>query len=157
MSVYGLHSQQFPSFWFTYSAVLYVQDFPVFGLPIQQFCMSRGIKKKKFPSRTRVFETRVLWKIEGKIFSPVELESLKLEFYWVKFFPSMLCLGREPTKTEHWGNKISPVELESLKLEFYWGTFFPSMLCLGREPTKTEHLGEKISQYFNFFFPKCSV
>ena len=35
----------------------------------------------------------------------------------------MLCLGREPTKTEH---------LEQKK--------FPQVLCLGREPTKTEHL-----------------
>ena len=74
----------FPSFWFTYSTVLYVQG-----------------SKKKLPSRTRVFETWVLWKIKGKIFSPVELESLKLEFYWGNFFPLMLCLGREPTKTEH--------------------------------------------------------
>ena len=58
MSVYGLHFQQFPSFWFTYSAVLYVQDFPVFGSHIQQFCMSRG-EKKKFLERTRVLKTRV--------------------------------------------------------------------------------------------------
>ena len=81
-------------------------NFPVSGLPIQQFCMSRGVKKKKkIPSRTRVFETRVPSKIEGKKIPPVELESLKLEFYWGNFFPSMLCLGREPTKTEHLGKK----------------------------------------------------
>ena len=79
----------FPSFWFTYSTVLYVQG---------------SKKKKKIPSRTRVFETRVPSKIEGKKIPPVEPESLKLEFYWGNFFP-------------HY-------ELESLRLEFYWEFFF---------------------------------
>ena len=61
----------------------------------------------------------------------------------------MLCLGREPTKTEHLGEKNFP---------------FSQMLFLGREPTKTEHLGKKISPVGtqvletrvltgNFFFP----
>ena len=66
MSVYGLHFQQFLSFWFTYSAVSYVQECSVFGSHIQQFCMSRGVKKKKILSRTRVFKTRVH---TGEIFS----------------------------------------------------------------------------------------
>ena len=36
-----------------------LSNFPIFGLPIEQFCMYKGVKKKNFPSGTRVFETRV--------------------------------------------------------------------------------------------------
>ena len=66
-------------------------------------------QKKNFPSGSRVLESR----------------DIMVDF----FFPQMLCLGREPTKTEHLGTKKFP----------QW----TQMLCLGRELTKTEHLGKK--------------
>ena len=71
-----------------------LSNFTVSGLPIEQFCMSKGVKKKKnFPSGTRVSKTRVpLRKIEQHGETRVPLG---------KFFSSILCLGREFTKTEH--------------------------------------------------------
>ena len=108
----------FPSFWFTYSAVLHVQG---------------SKKKKKIHSRTRFFKTRVH---SGENFSPdalfrprayknrasgekkfpqLDLKSLKLEILLGKFFPpQMLCLGRELTKTEHLGKKNFPSWISSL-------------------------------------------
>ena len=70
MSVYGLHSQQFLNFWFTYSAVLYVQGskkkknslVELKSLKLEFF---EKLREKNFPSGTRVFETRVLL---GKFF-----------------------------------------------------------------------------------------
>ena len=85
-------------------------NFPVSGLPIQQFCMSRisqflvhifssfacpGVKKKKILSR--------------------------LEFIVGKIFPQMLYLGREPTKTEHLGEKKFPQWISSESIEYiHW-------------------------------------
>ena len=73
-------------------------------------------QKKIFPSGSQVLESR----------------DIMVDF----FFPQMLCLGQEPTKTEHLGEK-------KIDSSSYWGNFFSQMLCLGREPTKTEHLGPK--------------
>ena len=82
-------------------------NFPVSGLPIQQFCMSRisqflvhifssfacpGVKKKKFLERTRVLKTRVP---SGENFSPDAL-----------FRP------RAYKNRASGGKKISPVDLE---------------------------------------------
>ena len=147
MSVYGLRFQQFPSFWFTYSVVLYVQECSVFGSHIQQFCMSRGVKKKKILSRTRVFKTRVhtgeifssdaLFRLRAyknrasgeKKFPQLDLESLKLEILLGKFFfpPNALFRPRAYKNRAFGGKKISPV----------------GSRVLGREPTKIEHLGKK--------------
>ena len=60
-------------------------------------------------------------------------EPTKTEHLEQKKFPHVLCLGREPTNTEHLGEK-------KIDSSSYWGNFFSQMLCLGREPTKTEHL-----------------
>ena len=99
-------------------------NFPVSGLPIQQFCMFRisqllvhifssfacpGVKKKKFLQRTRVLKTRV----------PTG-----------EFFPQMLCLGRETKKTEHLGEKKFPSGSRDSKTRDPLGKFFfPQMLC----------------------------
>ena len=118
MSVYGLHFYQFPSLWFTYSAVLYVQDFPVFGSHIQQICMSRG-EKKKF---------------------------LQRKFIVGKIFPQMLCLGREPKKTEHLGPKNIPNGSRESKSRDPLGKFFfpRCFVFLGSRP-KQSIWDEKIS------------
>ena len=83
-------------------------NFPVSGLPIQQFCMSRisqflvhifssfacpGVKKKKILSRTRVFKTRVH---SGE-----------------NFPPDALFRPRAYKNRASGGKKISPVDLES--------------------------------------------
>ena len=138
-------------------------NFPVSGLPIQQFCMSRISQ-----FLVHIFSSFACPGVKKKNFS-VELESLRLEFIVGKIFPQMLYLGREPTKTEHLGKKKFPQWISSLRVSRSTGEiFWPQMLCLGREPTKTEHLGEKNfpsgsrvlesrDPLGKFFGPICSV
>ena len=93
-------------------------NFPVSGLPIQQFCMSRISQ-----FLVHIFSSFACPGVKKKNFS-VELESLRLEFIVGKIFPQMLYLGREPTKTEHLGKKNFPSGSRVFKTRVLLRNFF---------------------------------
>ena len=119
-------------------------NFPVFGLPIQQFCMSRisqflvhifssfaclGVKKKKILERTQVLKTRVP---SGENFSPDAL-----------FRPR--AYKNRASREKKFPQWISRLRVSRSTREIFW----PQMLCLGRE--RVSRFTEEI------FFPRCSV
>ena len=90
---------RFPSFWFTYSAVLHVQ----------------GSKKKKIHSRTQVFKTRVH---TGEILSPDALfrpRAYKNRASGHKKISPDALFRPKLTKTEHLGKKKFPQWILSLR------------------------------------------
>ena len=140
MSVYGLHFQQFPSFWFTYSAVL-MSRISQFLVHIFSSFACLGVKKKKFLQRTRVLKTRVP---TGEIFPPDAL-----------FRP-------RAKKNRASGAEKFPQWISSLRVSRSTGEiFFPPVALFFQSLGLNRASGAKkispVDLETNFFFPRCSI
>ena len=131
-------------------------NFSIFGLPIQQFCMSRGVKKKNslvelkslkleffeklreknFPSGTRVFETRVLLG---------------------KFFPLNALFRPRVYKNRALRKKNFPSRTRVFETRVLLEKFFPLNALFRPKAYKNRAFGEKNFSIFYIFFPECSV
>ena len=130
-------------------------NFSIFGLPIQQFCMSRGVKKKKkknslvelkslkleffeklreknFPSGTRVFETRVLLG---------------------KFFPLNALFRPRVYKNRALRKKNFPSRTRVFETRVLLGKFFPLNALFRPRAYKNRAFGEKKFLSILTFFP----
>ena len=94
-------------------------NFPISGLPIQQFCMSRISQ-----FLVHIFSSFACPGVKKKNFSGKNSSLKDSSSQWGKFFPRCSVQAESLQKQSIWGKKISPVDLESQSLEIHWGNFF---------------------------------